>query len=227
MKGAWKLLAAVCVLVLAIHAYTARLGRLESLTLPAADNYYNLLVQGFRAGHLSLKKEIPAGFTQLADPYDPVANGPYRTLPYRLSDLSYYKGKLYLYWGVTPAVILYWPYVVLTGHYVTDRLAVTIFCAIGILVSVGLLRALWRRYFAGVNVGVVAACALGLALASGVPVLLPKSDIYEVAISCGYMLTMLALGGIWCALQDPDRRCRWLAAAGVAYGLAVGSRPTA
>ena len=130
-----------------------------------------------------------------------------------------------MYFGVTPALILFWPFVALTGHYLFDRQAVTIFCAVGVTVSLGLLRALWRRYFAEVSVWVVAACALALGLATGVPVLLPQSDIYQVAISCGYMLTMLALGAIWCALHEPERRCRWLAAASVAYGLAVGARP--
>ena len=157
MKNVWIVVAVGCAVVLGIYAYTARLGALESMTLPAADDYYNLLVQGFRAGQLSLEKEVPPKFARLADPYDPVANGPYRSLPYRLSDLSYYRGKFYLYFGITPAMILYWPYVALTGHYLHDRQAVTIFCAIGILASLGLLRALWRRYFAEVNVCVVAA----------------------------------------------------------------------
>jgi tetratricopeptide (TPR) repeat protein len=226
MKGVWKSLGAVCVLAIAIYAYTAQLGKLESLMSNPADSPYNLLVQGFRDGHLCLKKEIPPGFTQLADPYDPSANRPYRSVPYRLSDLSYYKSKLYLYWGITPAIMLFWPYVVLTGHYLADRQAVTIFCAIGILAGLGLLRALWRRYFAEVSVGVVVACALGLGLATGVPVLLPRSDVYAVAIICGYMLTMLALGAIWRALHETERKGRWLVVASVAYGLAVGARPS-
>jgi tetratricopeptide (TPR) repeat protein len=226
MKSAWRSLAAVCALVIGVYALTAHSGLMESLTSNAADTYYNLLVQGFRAGQLSLKKDVPPGLAQLADPYDPAANVPYRSAPYRMNDLSYYKGKLYLYFGITPALILFWPYVALTGHYLFHRQAVVIFCATGFLVSVGLLRALWRRYFAEVSVVVVAACALALGLATGVPVLLSRSDIYEVAISCGYMLTMLALAAIWCALHEPERRCRWLAAASVAYALAVGARPS-
>jgi tetratricopeptide (TPR) repeat protein len=211
--------------VIGVYAYTAPLGRLESLVSNPADAYYNLLVRGFRDGHLNLKKEVPAGFAHLAYPYDPNANRRYRGMPYGMSDLSYYKGRLYFYFGVTPALIAFWPFVALTGHYLSDRLAVMIFCAIGFLASVGLLRALWRRYCVEVSVWVVAACALALGLATGVPVLLPPSDIYQVAISCGYMLTMLALGAIWCALHEPERRCRWLAVASLAYGLAVGSRP--
>jgi tetratricopeptide (TPR) repeat protein len=103
---------------------------------------------------------------------------------------------------------------------------VVIFSIIGFLASVGLERALWRRYFSQVSIWGVAACALALGLATAVPVMLPRSAYNEVAISCGYMLTMLALGAIWCALHESERRCRWLAAASVAYGLAVGARPS-
>jgi tetratricopeptide (TPR) repeat protein len=226
MKNAWRLLAAVCALVIGMYAYTAPLGKLESSISNPADSYYNLLAQGFRNGHLSLKKEVPTGFAHLADPYDPAANRRYRSMPYGMSDLSYYNGRLYLYFGVTPALILFWPVVALTGHYLFNRLAVTIFCAVGVTVSLGLLRALWRRYFSEVSVWVVAACALALGLVTGVPALLPPSDIYQVAISCGYMLTMLALGAVWCGLHDTERKCRWLMAASVAYGLAVGARPS-
>jgi len=224
-KSRWMqrgVLGAVCALVVGVYAYTAHWGVLGN----AADTYYNLLVQGFRAGQLSLKKEVPPGLGQLADPYDPAANALYRFAPYQTTDLSYYKGRFYLYFGVTPALILFWPFVALTGHYLSPRQAVVIFCAVGFLASLGLLRALWRRYFPKVRVGVVAACALALGLATGVPMLLQRGAPHEVAISCGYMLTMLALGAIWCALHEPERRCRWLAAASAAYGLAVGARPS-
>jgi hypothetical protein len=216
----------VCVLVIGVYAYLAQSGLLELLSPNAASTYYNLLVQGFRAGQFNLKAEVPPGLAQLPNPYDPDANSPYRLMPYRLHDLSYYNGRLYLYHGVTPALILFWPFVTLTGHYLLHRQAVEIFCMIGFLTSVGLLHALWRRYFAEVRVGVVAACALALGLATGVPVLLSRSDVYEVPISCGYMLTMLTLAAIWCALHRPEQRCRWLAAASLAYGLAVGARPS-
>jgi tetratricopeptide (TPR) repeat protein len=230
MKKAWIPLAAVCALVVGIYAYMARLSIVESLDLQtftrnAADAWYNLLVQGFRAGQLSLKKEVPRGLAQLADPYDQAANARYRTVPYNVQDLSYYKGRFYLYFGVTPALILFWPFVALTGRYLFHQQGVAIFCAVGFLASTGLLWDLWRRYFAEVHVGVVAACALALGLATGAPVLLSRPQVYEVAVSCGYMLAMLALAAIWCALHDPKRGWRWLAAASVAYGLAIGARP--
>ncbi|MGA2138668.1 MAG: tetratricopeptide repeat protein [Verrucomicrobiia bacterium] len=226
MKNTWIPLATACALVIGVYAYMAQSSVLELLGPSAADAYYNLLVQGFRAGQLSLKKEVPPGLAKLADPYDTDVNIVYQYAPYGLHDLSYYKGKLYLLWGITPALILFLPYVALTGHYLFNREAVAIFCTIGFLTAVVLLRALWRRYLSEVSVWVVSACALALGLVSGVPMLLAQADVYEVPISCGYMLTMLGLAAIWRALHRPEQSCRWLAAASLAYGLAVGARPT-
>ncbi len=226
MKNTWFPLAAACALVVGIYAYAARSGVLELRSPNAADTYYNLLVRGFRDGHLSLNKEVPSALAQLTDPYDPSANARFRYPPDNLYDLSYYKGRLYLYWGVTPALLLFWPYVALTGRYLFHRQAILIFCSLGFLASVGLLRALWQRYFAEVNVAVVVAGTFALGLATFVPVMLSRCDVYEVPIACGYLLTMLTLGAIWCALHDPERSIRWLAVASVAYGLALGARPS-
>jgi hypothetical protein len=215
------ILASTCALVVGIYAYTARPGFLTSPSLNAADNYYNLLVQGFHAGQLNLKEEAPPGLAQLADPYDPTANSLYPLL-----DLSYYKGKLYLYFGATPAVVLFWPYVALTGHYLSQKDAAVIFCVVGFLASAGLLCALWRRYFAKVNVAVVAVGTLALGLATCTPFLLARCDVYEVPISCGYALTMLTLAAIWKVLHESRKRSGWLAAGSLAYGLAVAARPS-
>jgi tetratricopeptide (TPR) repeat protein len=217
------ILAAVCALVIGVYAYTARSGYVASSSLNAADDYYNLLVQGFRAGQLNLKTPVPPRLAQLADPYDPSAHAQYGVL-----DMSYYKGKLYLYYGVTPAVMLFWPYVALTGHYLSQKDAAVIFCLVGFLVSTGLLWALWRRYFAEVGVAVVAIGGLALGLATFTLFLLVRCDVYEVSICCGYALTMLALAAIWKALHEPEPRRRrgWLAVASAAYGLAMGARPS-
>jgi tetratricopeptide (TPR) repeat protein len=220
MKHAWKSLGAVCALVVGVYAYTAHEGAVTQPSQNAAGSYYNLLVQGFRAGQLNLKKEVPPGLAQLAAPYAPTA-----LRPTGVMDLSYYRGKLYLYFGVTPAVVLFWPYVALTSRYLFYRQAVTIFCAVGFLASMGILVGVWRRYFAEVSAAVVAAGVLALGLATFIPSLLARCEVWEVPISCGYMLTMLALAAIWKALHEPERRGWWLAAASLAYGLAVGARP--
>jgi tetratricopeptide (TPR) repeat protein len=220
------MLTVVCVAVVGVYLWIVEAGAAEYGPTDAADQGYNRLVGGFRAGTLSLKGEVPAGLAQLSDPYDPAANAPFRYARRSLHDLSFYKGRLYLYFGVTPALVLFWPWVTLTGHYLYHKHAVAVFCAVGFLTGVGLLHALWRRFFSDVSAAVVVAGALALGLATSVPLLLQRPEFYEVAVGCGSAMIMLALAATWRALQEPARRGWWLAAASLAYGLAVGARPS-
>lgn len=190
------------------------------------DDGYNLLVRGFRAGHLYLDREAPAGLRALANPYDPDANSAFRQPPYCLHNLSYFRGRLYIYFGVAPALLLFWPWAALTGHYLYHREAAAIFCSLGFAASLGLLRGLWRRYFPQTGLPVVAALAVALGVLTSAPILLQRADLCEVPVACGYALTLLALGAVWLALHDRRHLAGWLAAASLALGLAVGARPT-
>src|ERR1035437_1287282 len=87
--GRGAVLGAVCVLVIGVFAWSARSGMLEVRARRAEDTYYNLLVRGLRAGQLNLMMEVPSGFAQLENPYDPIANVAYRSLDgHPLHDLS-------------------------------------------------------------------------------------------------------------------------------------------
>ena len=59
-------LGAVCALVIGVYAWSAHSGLLESLGPGAQDSYYNLLVRGFRDGHLNVKREAPPGLAKPA-----------------------------------------------------------------------------------------------------------------------------------------------------------------
>ena len=184
-----------------------------------AEDYYNSEVEGFRAGHLWMATEVPAALRALANPYDPVQNA-----PYRLHDASYYHGHYYLYFGVTPAILFFWPVRAFTGHFASETQGVLFFCAIGYLVSLGLLVASRRRYFPSAGSSALVAGAFGLGLITLVPALLRRPTFYEVPIACAYACGMLALAALWQALHS-DRKALWTAAASLAYGLTVGARP--
>ena len=220
-------LGTVAAMIIGIFYASANSGALELLCAQPRETYYNLLVEGFKNGHLNVNREAPPALAKLADPFDPAANLPVRWDNRRpVHDLSYYHGKLYLYFGVTPALVLFWPFATLTGHYLFHRDATVIFFAVGFLAASGLLLAIRRRYFAEIREWVAVAGIIALGLASGIPMVVARSDVYEVAIGCGYALTMLSLVAIWLALHQPARRICWLALASFGYGLAVGSRPS-
>ena len=111
-------LAAVFLLVGSFYVWVASPESWLFAQAGSGQSYYNLLIDGFRAGKLSLDVEVPPALKALPDPYDPVQNA-----PYRMHDVSYYKGAYYLYFGVTPAATLFWPYRVLTGKYLSEPTA--------------------------------------------------------------------------------------------------------
>jgi hypothetical protein len=198
MQGGF--LASVCALVIGVYACTAHSGYVVSTSLNAADDYYNLLVQGFRAGQLNLKKEVPPGLAQLADP---TIRQPTSVSGARHELLQ---GEVVpVFRGDARAVLLFWPYVALTGHYL-QKDAVVIFA--------------WS----------VSWPACGCCGHSGGATLLkstlrwwPPPRLHSAwpharrscwrdvmctrcPISCGYALTMLALAAIWKALHESRKR---------------------
>ena len=193
---------------------------------PAEKEPYNLMVGGFRAGHSWLLKEAPPELAKAANPYLFAAYRRFLGPPWGVVDLSYYRGHLYAYFGVTPAVLLFWPYRILTGAFLHQAHAVLAFCILGYAISVGLGVAVWRRYFpeVGRSAGVILCLLLGSA--TTLPVFLVRPGLYEVSISCAFALVMLCLSALWKAWHLEGGRAPWLAAASAAYGLAVGARPS-
>lgn len=222
-------LAATVVLVLAFYAWRIAPAESELGNIDARGAYYNRLIDGFRAGHLHLAVDVPAGLRQLADPYAPAQSQPYRGhvfAPGRLHDTTYFREKIYLYFGVTPAVVLFWPCRLLTGTYLSHAAAVGVFCSLGFMVATLLLRRVVDRCFPATPPWIAAGCTLALGGVTSVPATILRPDVWEVTITCGYAFVMASLYAVWRACDAPGRRTAWLIAAGAAYGLAVGARPS-
>jgi Flp pilus assembly protein TadD len=200
----------------------------HSALLPARPQsettFYNLLVQGFRAGQLDVITRPPPGLAQMANPYIPASFAPYSAEVY---DLSYYHGKLYLFWGITPALVLFWPYTALTGDYLSDADAITVFLSSGFLMAVAMLTAIRRRYFpdAPARLALVSILIFGFCLATQ-EMEWQFSGVYQVALSSAFAFTMASLAAVWQALHHPKRQIFWLLLGSLAFGLAIGSRPS-
>ncbi|HXQ82028.1 MAG TPA: hypothetical protein VN775_11985 [Opitutaceae bacterium] len=182
--------------------------------------YYNLLIRGFRSGHLSLQAEVPPGLLKLKDPYDPAQNA-----QFGMHDVSFYKGKFYLYFGAAPALVLYWPVAALSGRYLDDRQAIFLFSTAAFLAGSYLLIQIRRRYFPGAGLAAEAGGIVAMGFANMVPVLLRRPQFYEVAITAAFAFFILSLVGLYQSLHR-ERRLGWLAFASLCYGLAIASRPT-
>ncbi len=180
-------------------------------------DYYNLLVDGFADGHLYMKAEPDPRLLAL-----PPAERP-GSAPFML-DASLYKDRYYLYFGVSPVMTSYLPYAVLTGHDLPEAWAAVLF----MLAGFGLASAWWwearRQFFPQLGGVWVVLGVVALGLCTTAPSALRRPMFYEVAIGAGYAFSMLALWAATRAWLRPRQRFWWLVLAGVAVGLAVGSR---
>jgi len=181
------------------------------------QDYYNLLVQGFRNGHLYMNAAPDPALLALPAKERP-GNAPF------MLDASLYRDRYYLYFGVVPAALLYLPYAALTGQSLPEAGAALFFAAAGLLFAT-----LWwldarRRFFPGSGAAWALVSILGIAIGSSVPSTLRRPIFYEVAITAGYAFMMLALWAYTRARFATARRTAWLVLGAAAAGLAVGSR---
>lgn len=194
-------------------------------TRPVLDSrgqgYYNLLARGFLKGQTALDVEVSPAMLAVSDPYSPKMRA-----GEGLHDASYYKGRYFIYFGVTPVVTIFAPVRLLTGEFVDERFAIVGMAIMGFIFSAATLVAIRRRHFRRAPVWVVVVAVTALGLATMVPPLLRRPSIWEVPIAAGYGWFMVTLFCVWRSLAAARGKSLWLAAASLAMGLTVGARPT-
>ncbi len=179
------------------------------------NDYYNILVDGFLSGHLSMNAAV---HPDLLSP-DPLLRS---RAPYML-DAALYHGRYYLYYGVTPAVVLLYPFALLTGRHLSLQWACFIFVIAGLGACVCWLGPLRRRLGDRWGPG-FAFCAVSiLAVVPGTLFLARRSSFYDLPIAAGYAWTSVMWISLWQALAG-RRPQRWLLLASASFGLAVGCR---
>ena len=181
--------------------------------------YYNYLARGFARGHLSVAIEPSPKLLALPDPYAASVDD-----SLKVHDMAFYRGRYYLYHGATPAVLLFTPWRLITGHDVPENFALPLFCLAGFLFSAGTLLRLLGRERVEVSPALLAILLLALAVSQGVPFLFSRIWVYEVAIGCGYFCLAGAVFFLVRAIGS-RREPLWLAASGLMFGLSIGCRP--
>jgi hypothetical protein len=201
------------------YLYDARLQ--GGLTAKHPPGYYGLLAEALVAGQVHLKLIPDPKLLRLADPYA----GPQGAD--RPHDMSFYRGRFYVYYGITPALVLGVPWLLLTGSYLTEIAITAIFCFAGFLLSAVWCLSVWRRYFPRGSAGWIALCIALLGLASPIFFLSNNPTFYAVPIAAAFFSLMLAGTFVTLAFRAKrlDAVTLWLGSASLCLGLAVGGRP--
>jgi tetratricopeptide (TPR) repeat protein len=216
--------------VVGVYLFLGSLGISDRGNNPR-DAAYNLLARGLLSGHLYLAKEPPAALAVLKDPYDPKLNADARFGPSGsrtgVHDFSYYGGRLYLYFGIAPALLFFIPAHFLSGTWLPHWTAVFFFCTLGLIFNLSLANRIRKAHFPGFPERLAAAWVPLLGFASYAPLVLARADMWEIPIACAYCFVSAAFLCVWEALGKPDSAPGWLALASAALGAAFASRPTA
>lgn len=180
-----------------------------------------LQARGFLKGQLSLDLAPPAELAAAANPYDPARRPPVLYL----HDSSLYQGKYYMYFGPAPALLLFAPWKLVTGHDLPSAYAVGIFASAAYLGLLALFLGIVREYYPEASTRTRWAGVIALGGATMLFPLVRRPAVYEVAIACG---CCAAIWGLYCAWRSraSERPVRWAAACGTLFGLAVAARPT-
>jgi hypothetical protein len=183
------------------------------------SDYYNLLVAGFREGHLHMKVTPDPRLGPGRPIEAPRAGADY------LLDASFYRTKYHLYFGATPAVLLFLPWSMITGHGLPEWFAGGLLASAAFLLALAWLAWLRREFFPSAGGWAWIIVTLALGLGTGLPVVLRPAKFYQIAILSGLACSIAALLCLTLALRRPAWRLRWLALGSLALGLAAGSRP--
>jgi hypothetical protein len=223
-------LGAALILVFALYRVTAIPWVVQNFDFPYSvpgQDYYNRQARALLAGKTSLLERPHPALLALDDPYDPAQNhlwdGDGNALC--LHDVSLYNGKYYLYYGVTPAVTLFVPALLLSGQYLSAAAATLVFSFGAAVWSVLLLNLLADRFLPAVGARTRFFFAIVVGCCNCFPFLLRSPFHYEVAITAAQFFTM---GGLYFLARGcPDDRLRRgsVAMGSLFLGLAIGCRP--
>jgi hypothetical protein len=196
---------------------------------PATTNYYDRLAKSFTEGHLYLDAQPDPALLQLPDPYDPDARKTIQGLgiedPNTIWDMSLYGGKIYLYWGPVPALILA-SIKLFYKKEIGDQQLTFIFISGLFFFQALILLKVWRRFLPGLPAGAVLSAILLVGFINPTLWILNIPRIYEAAIASDQFFF---IGGLYFVFTGLDRLTysTWrLALAGSFWLFAIGSRAT-
>ena len=197
----------------------------EGISIKSGDrgnvwHHYEYLVDGFLNGHLHLSRLPAPELLALPDPYDPQTNAQHRLL-----DASLYRGKYYLYYGPTPAILLMLPWKIVTGHHLPQWAATAFFAIAGLGALALLLGGIRQKYFSPATPSLFFFAIVLAGHVSWLPVILRRPGVWELPIVTAAALFWWSLLCLWKS-HVSRRRYLWAFAGGLALAFALGARPT-
>lgn len=146
----------------------------------------------------------------------------------KLFDSTLYKNKIYVYWGITPVLLFYLPFNLITCLYLSDSLLVFFLVSFIFICSLLIMRTYTKDFLQfklKPSLQIISIFSIGLC--NYAIVLAIKSKVYEVAIACAISLLFLSIFLFlkYLLVEDTNKRNKLIFCMGLLLSLAVGCRP--
>lgn len=192
----------------------------ENQIYAPCGNFYNELIKSILDNRLNIfdniviPKELYPNYNKIIKKY------------HYLKDTSLYKGKIYLYFGITPTIIFYLPFHLLTNLYLTDKLLTLILSYLSFLFSLFLLYSITKRYInIPISINIVTIFFIGFC--NLLPFLIVRSFIYQVAVITANVLLLGAFCLFYYFANTKNNKFQnvFVFFISLSLCLAVGARP--
>jgi hypothetical protein len=199
------------------YTFVTSVGTFESLSWHT--DYYDLLAQGFREGHLYVPVKPSARLLAKSNPYD------FKYWRQWLWDASLYEGRYYLYWGPVPGLCLL-AFKTLTRWKDTiyDQWLVLAFMLGRLYAGAALIVSFARSQGVKIPSWAVQLAVLVFGLSIPSPYFMARPLVYEASIAAGQCFLFLGLYAAYQGILRPRVQLRCFVLAGTCFSLAFGSR---
>ena len=199
----------------------------ESLEFPLYRQYNKYLVDALLAGQTHLGFGNPKKLLEAERPYDIrwLEDNGYKPTVDWAGDWAWYKGKFYCYFGIVPAVILYVPYKVFTGNYLSNHAGIFLFMAVAVIFMASLWRHFTERYMPNARFAFYLFSFFALFFAGGLFGPLRFTRFYSIVSSAGFMFVIAGIFLLLKSIENEKTKLKTLFFACLCFALAVGCRP--
>lgn len=199
-------------------------------------NQYYELAEAFHERQLYLTKEVPDFLKEMDNPYDTALRSAMAAEAGEsvLWDHAYYNGHYYVYFGVVPELLFYYPYYELfgevdeNGEFQGGRLEhfkIIFLCAAAEVIAVYLLLGeIIRLWYRRTPFVLYLLLAMGFSMGCGVLTILLRPDFYSVPIICGLVFSLFGLY-FWLSARQEHLISWRLSAGSLCMALVAGCRP--
>lgn len=205
--------------IVAVYVWFVSTGSWTNWVSPT--HYYADLARGFARGKLYVAVRPDPNLLTATNPWEPLPNGGTAGL----LDLSYYRGRFYLYWGPVPAVLLLLVRPIINWRVGDLQLAFAFSAGVCILQCLFAVL-VWDRWFKALPKYLLWTSILVMGLANPVTFVLNNHQgarIYEASIMGGQFFLVSGFLTALAALGPPTSRGRLMLAGGL-WALALGTR---